>query len=275
MKIKIYTTLLFACFLFAACNKKTNDRIEKENTTTTEKDTIKEESNPLESTQWVSKEFPYQDKSYTPQKSYRLHFKESKIELQLDVNSCGGSYKVAEDKLSIKDAFCTEMCCDSKQAQDLLKQLTASNKFMINNKTKNLHIESEQGTIIFEPITNNFSVKLMDNVWQAISWADRKAGQHQKFKKKYTLTFLNKGVRLSLDVNNCNTSCKYLPNNEFELPANAMACTRQCCDSDEAKALMMGLQGKITYTINNKEQLILKTFNKEIVFQSISSNSEE
>jgi heat shock protein HslJ len=260
---KYVISLIFFSCLFLACNKKTSPPIEKNITTSepTKGDDEKITNLSLKGT-WSVTSFPYESRTLSPNVSYTVEFGDDNVAIQLKVNTCGTSCSYSDEVISIKEILsCTEACCDSKEGQTLSRLFKGELKYSI---TKNiLLITTPQGTI---RLVQGSTSKLTGTTWLAESSAGIKDGKQIKFEKEYFLSFDNTRVRIMLDVNSCNTSCEYLNGKDvFRLPTSNMACTRACCDNEDGRLLMQGLQGEISYTKEGKN-LVLKTFNKIIIF---------
>jgi len=66
----------------------------------------------------------------------------------LDVNSCGGHYRILnKSNLEISNKYCTEICCDSEYAEELLHLLPRMRQYYIQD---NKLVFEGQGEIIFE-----------------------------------------------------------------------------------------------------------------------------
>lgn len=256
-----FLVCLISCF-FAACKTTDNTTTDSSTNTTVKKgDSETPASKPNLAGTWVVMNFPYNEKPFQPTKFYKVTFEKNQMGLQLDINSCGTGYKANAKQITFSDEgmSCTEACCDTKEAKALANLFKGSLDYSISNST--LTITTASGAIKL----SNAQASIQGTSWVAVSYADRKEGKPIKFSKAYTLSFEPKSLQLRLDVNHCNTTCNYIDRaSSIELPAQNMGCTRKCCDSDDGILLMESLQGKITYK-REKGQLILKTFNKEIV----------
>jgi heat shock protein HslJ len=68
-----------------------------------------------------------------PKEIYILHFSsDSTYRVKLDVNDCFGKYVIPEKgKIDFENAGCTEVCCDSEFAENLLKMLIKINGYFV------------------------------------------------------------------------------------------------------------------------------------------------
>ena len=80
--------------------------------------------------------------------SYILEFINDTIyTINLDVNHCGGKYKIiTSGTMEIEDTYCTEICCDSDFAEDLVQLLSKTAKYF--GKGNELIFEGD-GEIVF------------------------------------------------------------------------------------------------------------------------------
>lgn len=63
----------------------------------------------------------------------------------LDINTCGGRYAVARnDKINFREGYCTEACCDSELAADILKVILESGRYSVSEDTLLLEAGSDQ-----------------------------------------------------------------------------------------------------------------------------------
>lgn len=265
MNISKFTILLlFLTIAFTNCNKKTTNTSTDNNNNTTEPvkgEDPKDNSNNIPAGKWFVVNFPLEGKPFAPAQFYVMNFEKDKVGLSLEKNQCGSGFKYGKETINFEGFGCTEMCCDSKESGILLGLLKGELKYSMTNST--MTITTAQGEI---KLKNDLGT-LFNSQWKAISYADRKEGSHTKFSKPYILKFEASKIDLQLDANNCHTTCTYNDKeSSFELPAQAMACTRKCCDSEDALLLMNSLQGKITYK-KDQNNLVMRTFNKEIIFE--------
>lgn len=69
--------------------------------------------------------------------------------LNLDVNTCQGTYKITTDKdIEINPMACTKVCCDSAIAEDLQHTLPEMTEYYVKNKE--LILTGKKGTVIFK-----------------------------------------------------------------------------------------------------------------------------
>lgn len=257
-----YTLVIITAFTLANCNPKTTNVTDNTTTEPIKNGTTTDSTNAIPSGKWYVTNYPLNGKPFAPAQFYVINFDKKSLGVHLEKNQCGTDYSITKTAINFGKGFsCTEMCCDSKEGLSLLELLkgelkysTSSNSLIINTSQGNIILKNDLGT-------------LFSSQWKAISYADRKEGTHIKFGKEYILQFEAARVNLRLDANNCHTTCTYNDKeSSFELPANAMACTKKCCDSEDGLLLMNSLQAKITYK-KDQNNLVLKTFNKEIIFE--------
>ena len=112
----------------------------------------KEDSNiDIESNNWEIVKIKNQGEStYTnATESYILVFvNDTTYTLKLDVNNCGGQYKIVHNgKISFSTMCCTEICCDSEFAENLVLLLSKMTEYY--GKGNELILEG-QGEIILK-----------------------------------------------------------------------------------------------------------------------------
>ena len=112
----------------------------------------KEDSNiDIESNNWEIVKIKNQGEStYTnATESYILVFvNDTTYTLKLDVNNCGGQYKIVQNgKISFNTMACTEICCDSEFAENLVLLLSKMTEYY--GKGNELILEG-QGEIILK-----------------------------------------------------------------------------------------------------------------------------
>ena len=85
--------------------------------------------------------------SQRAKEEYILEFSnDNHYSINLDVNDCWGNYNILNDKeIFISGSGCTEACCDSEFAEDLLELLKKMNKY--NIKGDNLFLLSNNQQI--------------------------------------------------------------------------------------------------------------------------------
>jgi heat shock protein HslJ len=65
----------------------------------------------------------------------------------LDVNNCGGNYKIlGNSNIEIENPYCTEICCDSEQAEEFVRLIPKMTKYSLED---NRLVFEGQGEIIF------------------------------------------------------------------------------------------------------------------------------
>ncbi|MFN7118813.1 MAG: META domain-containing protein [Saprospiraceae bacterium] len=108
----------------------------------------------LTNTRWKVLELRLANSSNTlyPTKTYIVEFRDStSIGIKLDINTCGGGYKLSKDNtIEISPLACTKACCDSELAQNIamtLSEMTvvkgSSKKLVLENPTKRSTIKLE------------------------------------------------------------------------------------------------------------------------------------
>lgn len=261
--------LLSLCILASACNKKTtNSTINQVDKTEKAITTMSPVGN------WIVVNYPQmfqqEGKHPKPQKQYPIRFNtDHYMGLKLDINNCETSYQVQDRNLIFKEGMtCTEACCDTKEAMGLSGLFSGSLEYSIKNST--MTITSSKGPI--ELIRNEDGIQ--GTSWEALSFTDLKNKQHDKFAKKYTLTFDHNRLNLQLDVNSCNVGVVYNYKMSVLEIESGMGCTRKCCDSEEGLSLSKMLSGRVAYKKTGK-QLVLTTAQNEIILTAINSSDKE
>ncbi|MEL7120422.1 MAG: META domain-containing protein [Bacteroidota bacterium] len=112
---------LFSIALLLSCNKSKDCCI----------------ANPLTIT-WVaaSVDVENQFQTATNEIIMTLH-EEGQMSIKLDINTCGGDYSMdlSEQTVAFKEMFCTEACCDSEFAQNVVDVLLRSTRFETSGNT--------------------------------------------------------------------------------------------------------------------------------------------
>ena len=94
---------------------------------------------------WEAKSFISQESAgYTKNVDKKIglvFFKEGNYGLSLDINGCGGSFKViGTNDLEISPANCTLICCDSQFSEKLAIMLPKVRTYNIDGKTLKLNV---------------------------------------------------------------------------------------------------------------------------------------
>ena len=90
------------------------------------------------------------DLSYTSTENlYILKFlNDTTFVISLDINGCGGQYKIISNgNIELEPLYCTEICCDSDFADDLIQLIPQMTKYY---KKENEMIFEGQGKIVFK-----------------------------------------------------------------------------------------------------------------------------
>jgi heat shock protein HslJ len=89
----------------------------------------------LANTSWEVTTIVFGDAQINAPAAYILHFyQDNSFGIQLDINSCGGEYTESKkNRISFDYINCTEACCDSQFAQDIVEILLVSNSYALNN----------------------------------------------------------------------------------------------------------------------------------------------
>jgi len=82
--------------------------------------------------------------------NYILQFvNDSAFTFNLDVNTCGGQYKIiSAGRIEFGNVYCTEMCCDSQYAYDLRQLILDMTSYY--GKDNQLVLKGQQGEIVLE-----------------------------------------------------------------------------------------------------------------------------
>jgi heat shock protein HslJ len=91
------------------------------------------------------------DDGYNP----TIEFKgDGKIEIHLDANSCFGNYELnADTTITISDAGCTEMCCDSDFSNKFVEMLSQVKSYSIEDGNMYLNVPG-WGLISLQYVSN-------------------------------------------------------------------------------------------------------------------------
>jgi heat shock protein HslJ len=83
----------------------------------------------------------------TSTSGYEVEFMKKDFSTFLDVNRCGGSYRVpSANRISFDPINCTEACCDGEFATSMLEQFTNAKRYDLNDDT--LYISSLNGFVM-------------------------------------------------------------------------------------------------------------------------------
>lgn len=67
----------------------------------------------------------------------------------LDVNTCGGSYTISKNNtISFGEGFCTEACCDSELANNILHIILKADRYRVSGRTLLLETDSVKLALI-------------------------------------------------------------------------------------------------------------------------------
>ena len=105
----------------------------------------------LQSTEWIVKEYKLETESDSKKMTSEviLIFKESRISLFLDVNTCGTSYELINPgEIEIENLTCTFICCDSEDGDELSRFLLKMTNYQGNNSK--LILSGDDGEIILK-----------------------------------------------------------------------------------------------------------------------------
>ncbi|BBE20295.1 hypothetical protein AQPE_4486 [Aquipluma nitroreducens] len=93
---------------------------------------------------WEAKSFMSVESAAYPKTEGRkiglVFFKDGTYGLNLDVNGCGGTFKVSDNSIEISSAMCTLICCDSKFSEKLAIMLPKVTTYKIDGKTLKLNV---------------------------------------------------------------------------------------------------------------------------------------
>jgi hypothetical protein len=134
--MKIPTLLLLVLFFFSACND--DETLMREKLYGT-----------WEATTFISVESANYAKKdgYNPVITFKA---DGNYGLKLDMNSCGGSFRVTNyNQLNIDPPFCTKICCDSDFSQKIATILHEVSLFTFVRGNLRLHIDG-WGYIVLE-----------------------------------------------------------------------------------------------------------------------------
>ena len=88
-------------------------------------------ANPLTIT-WVAASVDVENRLYTSTNEILMTLQEEgQMSIKLDINTCGGDYlmDLSAQTVTFKEMFCTEACCDSEFAQNIVDVLQRSDRF--------------------------------------------------------------------------------------------------------------------------------------------------
>jgi hypothetical protein len=173
---------------------------------------------------------------------YTLSFGEKNISLHLDKNSCNSDCSFSADKITVgRGMACTEMCCDSEEANGLGYLIKGTMSYAFENGM--LIIYDDKNRIWLNPAKKEAPIEekalngeaLWGKTYKIYDISDLKLGVVAHHAQAYIVTFNKVALGLKLDVNSCNTTAEY-KGTSISL-SGAMGCTKMCCDSEESNRI--------------------------------------
>ncbi len=73
-----------------------------------------------------------------PSAIYLTFKKDKSVSINLEINSCSGSYDIEKKELKLEGFACTEACCDSEFSMELLSLLSSVNAYSSQGNELNL-----------------------------------------------------------------------------------------------------------------------------------------
>lgn len=184
-----------------------------------------------------------------PKGKYSVRFSEKEVDIQLDVNTCTQEiqYQGQSFKVDPNGGFCTEACCDSKDAAQYSHILTNGMKFELDNNNLILFNKVERYTL--SPLTEASyeAVNIEDLIgttWESVDMTDKNAGLTQASASKYYIAFEKGRFSVKMPVNTCKTSFE-ADAEVLVLPNANMSCTKKCCDDKEDLAYLAHFKGRL------------------------------
>lgn len=254
-----FVFIVTTIFNLTSCSE-TKSTTSNEEKTTTEKPTTSTTSPTalidLVGTTWVLKKYLIDDKEQKLNHQPVIQFEDDgkTYGIQLDVNSCGGSYTRKGNTLTFEaGGFCTEACCDSEQSKAILAAFSAQKITPIwDEKTKMLTFNTPTARLYWTPKVD-LKEELVNTKWKLQHFIGR--GEPKLFEKDYFITFSNGRATLELDVNVCNAPYTVLDEKTIQINS-PFGCSRKCCDSQQGQDIATLLARKITLNLD-KENLYL------------------
>jgi heat shock protein HslJ len=231
---KIIVIFLFFFLLFS-CNiidpgKEGSDKDSGFQKRKTTKLRQKEPFQPLLLGNWVLKGISHKsaDSMVIIKDQYMLQIlSENSFKLKLDVNDCGGKFRISGGKMDFLDMYCTEACCDSELALQILSALTHADAFSLQEDV--LTFIGETGLMLHR------EKNVLTGTWK-LEQMEMPDGEIKYIQGSYVMTIPDwESYQVKLDINNCFGKILVSAN---QIAFDSPACTKACCDSDFANTLL-------------------------------------
>lgn len=201
----------------------------------------------LANTTWDIYKVSNQENEWLPKKPYKVKFSENDINIRFEANSCNGACSFGTNQITFSGITCTEMCCDSKEAQKLyaafngtMQYAMEGEKLVISDKTLRLYLSPAKADVPTEEKTLN-AAAIIGKSYQVYDVVDRRKGTAMTYATAYRVSFDKAGFSIKLEVNTCNTPATY--EGSKVTFANVIGCTKACCDSQPASELARFFNG--------------------------------
>lgn len=198
----------------------------------------------------------------------RIEFKNGGIGISLDVNSCSANvlYSINEIAPQVNGGvICTEACCDSEQSikakNFFMQQLKYTLKDAKDSNKATLTCDNgKMKAVLKRPSQRRLSI--VNTKWSSVSFG---MGADMKKIGDYKVEFKESQIKFKLDVNSCTVN--YTDNKDkYTVTSKGPACTRACCDSDEAVEFRDALIGTdVKYEISQEGQKLVITKGEKVV----------
>jgi len=208
----------------------------------------------LENTDWKLNKVFSQGKEWTPKTSYPVSFTNKGISIRYEKNSCTANCSFKTDQIIFgqEGMSCTEMCCDSEEAQKLYYAFKGTMQYVFEGE--NLIIFDKMVRLYLSPGKTNQPIEekpveaktVWGKTYQVYNVNDKRNGIAMVHNTVYLVSFEKLAFKMKLDVNTCNTTATYI-GNKIEI-AEGMGCTKACCDTQPAKELAAYFKGAFTFT---------------------------
>ena len=208
----------------------------------------------LENTTWKIKKVFSQGSEWAPKTPYTLNFTTDGVNIRFEKNSCTGNCSFKPDQIIFaqEGMACTEICCDSEEAQKLYYVLKGTMQYAFEGET--LIIFAKMVRLYLSPTKANAPVEekpveaktVWGKTYQIYDVSDKRNGVASANSNVYMVSFEKLAFKIKLDVNTCSTTATYV-GNSIEIN-EVMGCTKACCDTAPAKQLANYFKGSFTFS---------------------------
>lgn len=183
--------------------------------------------------------------------NFKISFGNGNYTLQLDPNSCNGTYSTDGNILKFSENIsCTKVCCEKKEGE-MLKGVLNTN-FNMELKDSMLILKNEMVTLELSSSAPAKKISFNGKKYEVVKFMNM--GNEIKPKFKYVIDFNDNMMNIQLDANSCFT--EYSISNDNISFDGTMSCTERCCDSDESIKIKSFLSGRMMYLFEEENLVI-------------------